>query len=204
VKTLPELTDEIAEKVSYGQYKTADEYRESIRQMLQDDYDNTAKNERFSAIMNELVLLYEPKDFPQDYIDVYVKNALSQMSSEAKSYGMTLDEYVKAFGAEMDQIKEYYSEYAKSLLTQDMILGSIADREDISISERRELHAPRPHEYLINSMDLAALSPHAQLLMRPMVTPQLALALRTGRTPVGSLGYLYLRLHGHRKEKQER
>jgi len=53
--------------------------------------------------------------------------------------------------------------------------------EDISISERRELHAPRPHEYLINSMDLAALSPHAHLLMRPMVTPQLALALRTGR-----------------------
>ncbi|MBP3730134.1 MAG: lytic transglycosylase domain-containing protein [Mailhella sp.] len=53
--------------------------------------------------------------------------------------------------------------------------------EDISISERSALESARPHEYLVDSMDLAALSPHAHLLMRPMVTPQLALAMRSGK-----------------------
>ncbi len=58
--------------------------------------------------------------------------------------------------------------------------GSIIS-EEISVSERSIFDTSRPHEYLIDSMDLASLSPHARFLMHPMVTPQLATALRSGK-----------------------
>ncbi len=135
VKTLPELTDEVAEKVSYGQYKTAEEYRQSIKDMIQKQYDDMAKNERFSALMNELVQMYVPTGYPQEYIDYYVGNSLNQMRSEAEMYGMTFEEYLTAFGADLDTVTEYYTSYAKSIMDQDMILGSIAEREGITLTD---------------------------------------------------------------------
>ena len=45
VSEMPEMTDEIAEKMSDGEYKTLEEYRESIRAEIQEGYDEDHDNQ---------------------------------------------------------------------------------------------------------------------------------------------------------------
>ena len=66
IKELPELTDEIAKKVSGGEYDTLEAYKESVRKMFQDNYDNEALTEKYTAIMNQLVKMYKPEGYPQE------------------------------------------------------------------------------------------------------------------------------------------
>lgn len=55
--------------------------------------------------------------------------------------------------------------------------------EEVSITETSALDRKPGHEFLIDSMDVAALSPSARLLAmpRPMITPELADAMRDGK-----------------------
>ena len=55
--------------------------------------------------------------------------------------------------------------------------------EEISVTETSALERKTEHEFLINSMDVASLSPSARLLAmpRPMISPELADALKSGR-----------------------
>jgi trigger factor len=161
VKKLPELTDEIAGKVSEGKFKTLAEYEESVRAMLQENYDMEAKTEKYTALMNQLVQMYKPDGYPQEYIDYYVKSNLQQFRSEAKMYGMELEEYLSSnYGVDVDYITGYFTEYAKSLLTQDMILGTIAEKNGISITDAEldEIIAEYAEQYGISVEELKAMS----------------------------------------------
>ena len=55
--------------------------------------------------------------------------------------------------------------------------------EEVSITETSALDRRPGHEFLIDSMDVTSLSPSARLLAmpRPMITPQLADAMRDGK-----------------------
>ena len=68
-----------------------------------------------------------------------------------------------------------------SVLYASLSWGGVILSEEVSISERDISRTTRPHEYLIDSMDVTSLSPHAWLLLRPMVTPELARAMRSGK-----------------------
>ena len=67
--------------------------------------------------------------------------------------------------------------------------GGVILSEDISVSERDPLKQHHGHESLLDSMDVLELSPSARFLAmpRPMITPELAKALKAGRvhTPAG-------------------
>ena len=81
--------------------------------------------------------------------------------------------------------------------------GGVILSEDISVSERDPLKQHHVHESLLDSMDVLELSPSARFLAmpRPMITPELAKALKTGRvhTPAGEWKRIIQkasRLHG--------
>ena len=55
--------------------------------------------------------------------------------------------------------------------------------EDVSVSQRDPLEQNHVHESLLDSMDVLSLSPSARFLAmpRPMITPELAKAMKSGR-----------------------
>ena len=55
--------------------------------------------------------------------------------------------------------------------------------EDVSVSQRDPLEQKHVHESLLDSMDVLSLSPSARFLARPrpMITPELAKAMKSGR-----------------------
>ena len=61
--------------------------------------------------------------------------------------------------------------------------GGVILSEDVSVSHRDPLAATHVHESLLDSMDVLSLSPSARFLAmpRPMITPELARALASGR-----------------------
>ena len=161
IKELPELTDEIAKKVSGGEYDTLEAYKESVREMFQNNYDNEALTEKYTAIMNQLVKMYKPEGYPQEYIDYYVESNLRQFRSEAEMYGMELEEFLAAaYGVDTDYVKGYFTEAAKALLQQDMILGTIAEKTGISITdeELEEIIAGYAQQYGISVEELKSMS----------------------------------------------
>jgi len=62
-------------------------------------------------------------------------------------------------------------------------LAGVILSEDVSVSQRDPLASRHVHESLLDSMDLLSLSPSARFLAmpRPMITPELARALDSGR-----------------------
>ena len=108
VVELPEITDEIAQKLSDDEYKTVDEYRESIRAELQTNYDD------------------EYKETVSQYITPY-----------ASMYGMSDAEFVEAaYGMEYDVFVETeLVPYAKQTVAQEIILGVIAEKEGITMTD---------------------------------------------------------------------
>lgn len=68
-------------------------------------------------------------------------------------------------------------------LIPSVALSGVILSEDVSVSQRDPLASRHVHESLLDSMDLLSLSPSARILAmpRPMITPELARALESGR-----------------------
>ena len=138
VVELPEITDEIAQKLSDDEYKTVDEYRESIRAELQTNYDDEYKETVSNALLNKLLETYPVSEYPQANVDYNVNMIVSQyITPYASMYGMSDAEFVEAaYGMEYDVFVETeLVPYAKQTVAQEIILGVIAEKEGITMTD---------------------------------------------------------------------
>ena len=136
---MPELTDELADKLSDGEYETVDEYKESIRSELQASNDETYQNAVYGAIMDKLIAEYPIEEYPEEaksyYAETIIKNYIEPY---AQMYGMELDEFVSAAygGLTMDELKEQQiNPEAEHMAQQELILGAIAEKEGITMTD---------------------------------------------------------------------
>ncbi len=138
VSQMPEITDEIAEKLSDGEYKTAVDYRESIRQEIQSGYDEDQKNQIANEVMQKLTELYPVEEYPQANVDYGVNMILSQyITPYASMYGMSTEDFVQAaYGMTYDDFMEQQIvPSAQQSVAQEIILGAIAEKEGITMTD---------------------------------------------------------------------
>ena len=139
VSEMPELTDELAEKLSDGEFTSADEYVESLRADLQTDYDEAQKNEAYSAIIMKLMDLYPIENYPQANVDYYVDMIISEyFEPYASMYGMTVEDFVSMMyeGLTMDEVKEQeIVPAAQQYVAQEILLGAVAEKEGITMTD---------------------------------------------------------------------
>ena len=61
---------------------------------------------------------------------------MSQLQQQAEAESESLDDMLKqAYGTDSDQMKDYFTTYAEQLLQQRIILGAIAKKENITLSD---------------------------------------------------------------------
>lgn len=138
VSQMPEITDEIAEKLSDGEYKTAEDYRESIRTEIQSGYDEDQKNQIANEVMQKLTELYPVEEYPQANVDYNVDMILSQyITPYASMYGMSTEDFVQAaYGMSYDDFMEQQLvPSAQQNVAQEIILGAIAEKEGITMTD---------------------------------------------------------------------
>ena len=124
-----ELTDALAEELSQGEQKTAKEYKEAVKQKL----DDTAKSDAESAIGNDLwkqiVDGSELKSYPQKMYDYFKETLDKQYSSYYESYKVEdLEGFMKANGMDLDA-------YIKDQMKYELSIYTIARKEGIEITE---------------------------------------------------------------------
>lgn len=133
----PDLNDDLADNLTGGQTKNIDELRKSVRENLEAQNEAEYERELYSEIFSQLVELYPVKEYPQDFIDYYVNTNMSQLEQQAQAESESLDDMLsQAYGgADSDMMKDYFKTYAEQLLQQRIILGAIAKKENITLSD---------------------------------------------------------------------
>lgn len=135
IKEDPEITDDLVDQLSDGEYKKADDYRAYVRQELEAQNETYYKQELYYNILIELISLYPIEDYPQDFIDYYVEKNMAQVREEAEAESESVETVLQAYGTDEDQMKQYLAANAQQLLQQRIILGAIAKKENITLSD---------------------------------------------------------------------
>ena len=130
------LALDLADKLSGGEYKDIDDFKKSVREKLEQDNETNYNREVYSAIFQQLLKLYPVDKYPQEFIDYYVNTSMNQLQQQAEDESETLDDMLKSvYNTDADSMKAYFKTYAEQLLQQRIILGVIAQKENITLSD---------------------------------------------------------------------
>ena len=130
----PELTDELV--AEHTDYKTVAEYRaakeaELVKSRAESDLE-TDKD----YLMDEVLEVCAAKQYPQAELEERIKELTEQIQSAAQSYGMTLDQYLMAFGYDADGFQEEIRTSVEKYMKRKMVICAIAEKEDIGVTKQ--------------------------------------------------------------------
>ena len=135
----PELTDEIAEKLSGGEYDNVEDYVESVRNSIQEGYDEDYRNNAYTQIMGKLAEMYSLDEYPEENVEYYVNNIMEQyIEPYADMYGVSIEDFISMAynGLTEEEFREQeLIPAAESSLTQEIILTAIAEEEGITMTD---------------------------------------------------------------------
>ena len=131
-KILPELDDEFAKDVS--EFDTLDEYKENIRKTLQENAENSSRDEFLDKILEQITADMEG-DIPEQYIDERTQEQIEQFAQRLQQQGIGLDMYIKMFNIPRDEFVANMRKTAEKQLREELALTKIADLENIQVAE---------------------------------------------------------------------
>jgi len=131
-KELPELTDEYVAKETDNEYKTVDELKAGYKERLR------AAAERDNQIQWEHDLITRAVENAKFEIpEVMIEDRISQMVEELKlsleARRMTIDQYMKYTGQDMDKIRASQKDAAVENVKADLVLDAISRAENIQV-----------------------------------------------------------------------
>ncbi len=128
-----EVTDEFVASLEGEEAKTAQEYKDNLRERLSED-------KKFGAMENLYAQVVEAstvKDYPSELLEV-VRRRLDKSNRKAieEQNGTTLEEYIEQNSEtmSMEDFEKFLEESSKGILGETMIAEAIAKTEDIKIT----------------------------------------------------------------------
>ena len=162
IAEIPELTDELAKKLSGGEYDNVKDYVESVRSSIQSGYDEDYKNSVFTMIMGKLSELYPVEQYPEANIEYNINDIMDRyIKPYASMYGMSLDDFIASAynGLTEEEFREtQLAPAAQANLAQEIILTAIAEKEGITMTDQEldKLLASYAEEYGVTVEELTA------------------------------------------------
>ena len=157
--TIPQLTDDfVKETLKFD--GNAEEYRENIKNDLQNDATEAAESEALSAILNKLIDAAEFHDYPEQSVNYWYNAYVDQYEYYMQYYSMygykfdSLDDFVKIYLGLKDgeDWKEITRGYAKEIVENSLVYYAIADEQSFSASDEEfDAEAKRLAEYYSSS-----------------------------------------------------
>ncbi|MBR6171876.1 MAG: trigger factor [Eubacterium sp.] len=130
----PELTDElVAEKT---EYKTIDEYRKHLREDMEKTQAEEDKEKDIETMMTQITDTSAVKSYPEKEMKDQIAKLTSQIESTATSYGIELNQLLMMYGYTADSFQEEIRDGVESYIKRKMIVGAIAQKEDITVSKQ--------------------------------------------------------------------
>lgn len=134
---LPELNDEFAQSV--GEFKTLIELKEKIKDNLQKEKENRAKDkyrvELLNTIGSEVTI-----DMPKILVDAEVDRMMAQLESDVARFGGTVQDYFIHMKKTEEGMRSEWRVEAERRAKMQMIMNEIAHTEKI-VSSKEEIGA---------------------------------------------------------------
>ena len=132
--TYPELTDEIAAKIS--EEKTVEAYKAAVKESLEAqkkaEADNTKKNTLWETAMKNASI----KSYPQSEVEDYANRMISYYKDAAEKAGVAFSEYAQNYmGITEEDFTIEANETAKQWVGYHLLARAIAQQEGLSVSE---------------------------------------------------------------------
>lgn len=154
-KRPPELTDTWA--AANTDYKTADEYRASVRTQLEQEAQDQAESSLRSTAWTTVYSNSEVVEYPEKDIEEATQEFRSQIEAYAKQGNMELEDFVKSQGVSMDDFEAQCQQYAQNKVKQNLIIQGIMDVEGMTLEDEESLAIQNELVEKYASGDLAAL-----------------------------------------------
>lgn len=130
-KDVPELTDETAEKISRGRYKTAEELRQSVKDQLNASADRESVESLKASAVQKLVEASEvevPESLVKRQAEAMKNDQANRIKQES---GLSMDEFLEKSGMDAQSYDTELETSARMIVKRSLVLEAIAKREGI-------------------------------------------------------------------------
>lgn len=136
IKRVPELTDELANTISDGEYTDAESYRNSVREMLEESNESQKESYIKSELLTQVANISKINEYPQEMIDYGFNNTVSYYKDYAEEYSMEYEDFLATYmGMTEEEFNEEVTSFVQQSLQQEMYLKAIAETEGMEISD---------------------------------------------------------------------
>lgn len=136
VKRMPEVTDELVNTISDGEYADVASYEEHIRAQLLEDKESQKESEILNNLMLQVANSFTINDYPQEMVDYGMANMENAYRQYAESYNMEYADFLEAYlGMTEESFNEAAMEAVKQNLQQELYLKAIAEAENMEVSD---------------------------------------------------------------------
>lgn len=131
-KELPELNDELVQDIS--EFKTVDEYKADLKATLEKkkakDAEVKKENEAIEAAVANATM-----EIPEAMIKQQALQMADGYDRNLKQQGISLEQYVKMMGMEIDKFIESIYPEAEKRIKNGLVLDAIAKAEDFTVTD---------------------------------------------------------------------
>lgn len=131
-KTLPEPSDDFAKESS--EFDTIKELREDIGNNIIKQKEDMRKALLPEKAL-EVVAANADYNLPQEMVDEEASRLKNEFQSSLDQRGLKVEDYLKLTGSNEEKIKEDMEKEARRLISNELILDAVAEREDIKVDK---------------------------------------------------------------------
>lgn len=129
---LPDLDDDFVMDVS--EFDTLDEYKEDVRNKLQEKKDEQNRIELENRVLEKLIM---DNDIPapKSMVDARIDQKVHEYGHNIEQMGFTLESFMQMTQATEEDIRDQFREEATKQVQAQLLLDAIVEKEDVAVSE---------------------------------------------------------------------
>jgi len=133
-KQVPELSDELAQKLSNGRFETVDQFREALKSDMEKSLVANADSEADSKLIDQIIAGSTIK-YPPVLVEAEVDDEVKALLAQLERQGTELDDYLQQVGKTREQLVYEFTEGAKKRIEIGLLLGKVADAESLLLTD---------------------------------------------------------------------
>ncbi len=130
---VPELTEDYVKNNT--DYDTIASYKAAIRKELEEDNEETMKNEKINNLLTTVIDNSKISSYPETLINYYAYEMESYYSQYAAMFGYKLADFLAANGMTEEKFATEKNSYAESRAAQELALNAIIKAEKMELTE---------------------------------------------------------------------
>ena len=133
-KKIPELDDELAQKLSNGRYQTVDELRREMRVDMEKSLIASAESEADSKLIDQ-ILANSTVKYPPVLVESEVEDDIKELMGRLEQQSVTVPEYLERIGKTQDQLVSEITNAAAKRIEIGLLLGKVSEAENLTLAD---------------------------------------------------------------------